>query len=66
VTNVVAKTEEAQSWNRGDVILATMQALRAQRGQSKTAAVPSKTPEFDEAHGVVDRLIADGFVQVPA
>jgi hypothetical protein len=50
-----------QGWNRGDVILATHQAARAYE-----AATPDLLRStFDMAHAVVERLMKDGFVQVP-
>lgn len=46
---------------RGDAILATMQAARAYR--DGTAAADYS--QFDEAHAVIERLQADGYLAEP-
>lgn len=49
---------------RGDAILAAMQAGRTYAAE--TAADPSQRSNFDAAHAIVDRLIADGFIDLDA
>ena len=46
---------------RGDAILATMQAARAYR--TNTPDLLRST--FDEAHAVIERLQADGYITEP-
>ncbi len=59
---MIALATPSPERRRGDAILAAMQAARAYRVQTRTRC----HSEFDEAHAVIDRLIADGFLDLPA
>ncbi|MBV6758374.1 hypothetical protein [Rhodococcus opacus] len=51
---------------RGDAILAVMQAQRAHRTAERTPPLAASTNlQFDEAHAVIERLQADGYLTTP-
>lgn len=46
---------------RGDAILAVIQATRGYHHEARKQMVP--TTPFDEAHAVIERLQADGYLR---
>lgn len=61
MTDTAPRTTPADK-RRGDAILATMQAQRAYCDQ-----VPNEDRStFDEAHAIVERLVAGGFIDLKA